>query len=97
MIDEEISRLHAIVRGRVQGVGFRHFVVQTARNLRLTGWVRNRLNGTVEVVAEGGKQSLNHLLQDLHLGPNASHVTEVEHEFLTGSGEFKRFSARYTA
>ena len=56
------QRLNANVRGRVQGVGFRFFVLQQAVAMGLTGWVRNTSEGMVEVVAEGGSASLEELL-----------------------------------
>ena len=49
-------RVHLVVRGRVQGVGFRWFVKEVARGLDLAGWVKNRADGGVEVVAEGGER-----------------------------------------
>jgi hypothetical protein len=48
-----MHRLHAVVHGRVQGVGFRYFVMREARALGLSGWVRNQADGSVEVEAEG--------------------------------------------
>ena len=50
---KEQTRLHAVVHGRVQGVSFRYFVMECARRLDLFGWVRNRYDGTVEVMVEG--------------------------------------------
>ena len=72
MADKEITRLHAVVEGTVQGVGFRNFVQENAYRLNLTGWVRNRWDGTVEVTAEGDRQDLEKLLQALRRGPRAS-------------------------
>lgn len=89
-------RLHAIVKGRVQGVGFRMFVMETARNFQLTGWVRNCWNGDVEVIAEGHHRSLEEFLSKLRIGPPAAHVTHVEFEWQQPSGEFKRFDVRAT-
>jgi acylphosphatase len=61
--------LHAIVHGRVQGVGFRYFVLSHARSLRLVGTVRNLADGSVEVYAEGERAALAHLERDLRRGP----------------------------
>ena len=66
---EEKARLHAMVEGSVQGVGFRQFVLMTAINLDLTGWVRNTFEGSVEVVAEGRQDILDTLLFALRQGP----------------------------
>ncbi len=72
------ERLHAIVRGRVQGVGFRWFVVRTAAGLRLDGWVANRADRSVELVAEGPTHQLEDLLAAVREGPPASAVHSVE-------------------
>ncbi len=58
MNETNIPRLHAIVEGHVHGVGFRAFVIRRASSLGVTGWVRNRWDGTVEVVAEGERPDL---------------------------------------
>ena len=94
--NSDLAQLHAHVLGRVQGVGFRAFVEQCAHNLRLTGWVRNRWDGSVEVLAEGPRQDLERLLAELRRGPRAAHVTDVQFEWLPASGEFTRFYVRMT-
>jgi acylphosphatase len=93
----ENARLHAVVEGRVQGVGFRYFVEENAIQLNLTGWVRNRWNGSVEVVAEGERQTLEKFLAFLRRGPRAAYVSDVEVQWLPATGEFSRFSVRMTA
>ena len=70
--------LYAIVNGRVQGVGFRYFVRTVAVELRLSGWVRNRPDGRVEVEAEGDEDQLRELEQQLWKGPYFSRVEDVE-------------------
>lgn len=67
-----------IVRGRVQGVGFRWFVDYEARQLGLAGWVRNNIDGTVEVLGIGTEQLLSALHAKLRQGPRASRVDEVQ-------------------
>jgi acylphosphatase len=67
-----------IVRGRVQGVGFRWFVDHEARQLGLSGWVRNNFDGTVEVLAAGNEQQLEALRKKLERGPRAARVDEVQ-------------------
>lgn len=94
MDNEELARLHAIVEGRVQGVGFRYFVVENARMLGLTGWVRNRWDDSVEVVAEGERHRLEQLLALLHQGPRSARVSKVVEEWLPPSGEFSSFNIR---
>jgi acylphosphatase len=70
--------LHAVVRGDVQGVGFRYFVREHARELGVRGWVRNRPDGTVEVQAEGDMTSLDQLREFLSEGPVGARVTRVD-------------------
>jgi acylphosphatase len=93
MSDEQ--RLEALVRGRVQGVGFRHFVIQRALELGLTGYVRNRLDRAVEVVAEGPRAELEQLVLDLHRGPRAAVVADVRVIWLPAAGECDDFRARF--
>ncbi len=70
-------RLHVVVRGRVQGVGFRWFVREAGRQLGLAGWVKNRPDGTVEVMAEGEPDEIEKLRARLSAGPPGAAVTEV--------------------
>jgi acylphosphatase len=80
------ARLHAIVRGRVQGVGFRATTQHEARRRGLSGWVRNLSDGSVEVDAEGERTHLESFLAFLHRGPLGAHVDAVESEWLVGEG-----------
>ncbi len=96
MNDNANSRLHALVGGRVQGVSFRYFVVEQAADLDLTGWVRNRWDGSVEVTAEGPHTRLEQLLQALRQGPPMAHVEDVDFAWLEATGEFTGFSIRNT-
>jgi acylphosphatase len=89
---KSIERLHAHVYGRVQGVGFRFFTVDAAVALGLTGWVANRYDDSVEVVAEGPHLQLQQLLDYLQQGPSMARVDQVLHTFLPATREFKRFS-----
>jgi acylphosphatase len=61
--------LHAIVHGDVQGVGFRYFVQRRADGMGLAGWVRNRPDGSVEVLVEGTRPALDRMLELLSRGP----------------------------
>ena len=85
------QRLHAQVFGQVQGVNFRFYTRATAREIGITGWVRNRSDGTVEVVAEGTKQQLERLIQFLNTGPVSAIVSQVQTDWLTATGEFADF------
>jgi acylphosphatase len=93
--DEPVS-LHAVIQGRVQGVGFRAFVIDRANALGVKGWVRNRWDGSVEVVAEGEIAILEELLYALHQGPRMSNVTTVAVDWGKATGEFKYFYSRST-
>ena len=86
--------MHAIVEGRVQGVGFRFFVVRNAEALGIVGWVRNTSQGHVEVWAEGQKAVLQNLLTILHKGPPSACVTSVDVEWKPANGNLKHFSVR---
>ena len=88
---KSIERLHATVYGRVQGVGFRFYTRDTATELGLVGWVANRFDGSVEVVAEGGRATLERLLEFLQQGPSMAWVERVQYDFEPATREFKRF------
>lgn len=68
---------HYLVKGRVQGVGFRWFVHREAEPLKLRGWVRNTEDGHVEVVAAGGRAQLESLAEALRRGSRGSRVDDV--------------------
>lgn len=97
MPDKDLQRLYAIVEGRVQGVGFRNFVLEAALSLGLNGWVRNRWDDSVEVVAEGEEEALDKFLQKLRRGPRAAYVTGVNQDWQPATGEFRDFRIRHTA
>jgi acylphosphatase len=79
---------HYLVKGRVQGVGFRWFVHREAGALGLNGWVRNTEDGHVEVVAAGEAETLTELQSALHKGSRGSRVDAViEHELAESEGE----------
>jgi len=73
-----LVRVHARVRGHVQGVYFRASTQEEARRLGLAGWVRNRRDGTVELVAEGTRAQIDALLDYVAVGPPLATVREVE-------------------
>ena len=74
----EIKRAHFFVEGRVQGVGFRHFVRTNARRYGLVGWVRNLWDGRVEAEAEGPQEDVERLIEACRKGPGTAYVTDVE-------------------
>ncbi|MEP7379786.1 MAG: acylphosphatase [Chloroflexota bacterium] len=89
-----MQRLEATVRGYVQGVGYRWFVVKRATQLGLTGWTANESDGTVRVVAEGSPPVLDELLQLLHEGPAGANVERVDADRLPPVGGLRGFSIR---
>jgi acylphosphatase len=95
-MENEKERLHATVHGRVQGVGFRYFVQRKAGELGLTGWVRNRWDGSVEVVAEGDRHDLDQLASTLCRGPASAMVSEVKVKWGEAKGEFSSFGVKGT-
>jgi acylphosphatase len=90
------KRLHAIVSGRVQGVGFRYFTQRQAVSHDLTGWVRNRWDGTVEIIAEGPVETVTKLLNVVQRGPHAGTTQNVKHLWQEPTGEFNNFRVRRT-
>jgi acylphosphatase len=75
---EDVQARRFVVRGRVQGVGFRWFVEREAHILGIAGWVRNHANGSVEIMAQGNRDQLLRLLSRLREGPRAARVDAVE-------------------
>jgi acylphosphatase len=94
-MNENRARLHARVYGRVQGVNFRYYTQREAARLGLTGWVANRYDGSVELVAEGEREELAKLLAFLHRGSPSSRVDRVDAKWSETSGAFDRFRVRY--
>ena len=83
-----------IVRGRVQGVGFRYAFADEARSLRLRGWVRNRRDGSVEAIVAGPAADVDAIVAWSRRGPAAAQVTAVE--ATTTDGEFASFEVAPT-
>jgi acylphosphatase len=94
----ESGRLRATrltVRGRVQGVGFRYFVVREAEALGLSGWVRNRSGGEVEILAQGTPRALDRLEKALRQGPRFAVVQSVHREEAVAFEGPEGFGIRY--
>jgi acylphosphatase len=89
-----VTRLHLIIHGRVQGIFFRGSALQLARELGLTGWVRNRLDGTVELVAEGDEAPLATLRAWCAKGPRGAVVRSMDVLDEAATGEFTSFGVR---
>ncbi len=85
---------HLAISGRVQGVGFRFYMERKARELGLSGWVRNRRDGSVESVVQGSAQAVETMIAWARQGPPSAVVAEVK--ISEGEGEFGRFEVRPT-
>jgi acylphosphatase len=85
--EARLAAYRYVVRGRVQGVGYRYFVMRQADTLGVTGFARNRTDGTVEVVAEGSEAALSDLEARLKEGPAFSEVDDVAREPIEPRGD----------
>jgi len=83
------TKRHLIATGRVQGVGFRQFVAATARELDITGWVRNRADGSVEAVVAGTPEAVEIMIERTRRGPALAAVTDLK--VGDAQGTFERF------
>ncbi|OGY22582.1 MAG: acylphosphatase [Candidatus Woykebacteria bacterium GWB1_45_5] len=90
-----MERVHLVIIGEVQAVGFRFTAIEVARDLGLTGWVKNNPDGSVEIVAEGPKEKLENLLTWAKTGPPLARIEDVKIEWQQATGEFGDFTAKY--
>lgn len=90
-----MNRIHIWISGVVQGVGFRFFAVRQARELGVSGWVRNTPDGRVEIVAEGEKWQLEEFAKNVKTGPSHSAVTGIEIKEEEFQNEFEGFEVRF--
>ncbi|MCL4338084.1 acylphosphatase [Patescibacteria group bacterium] len=86
------KRAHVFIYGDVVGVGFRSWAVTNARDLGLTGWVKNLSGDTVEVVFEGDKESIDEMIKRCEKGPSTSSVDDVEVKLEDATGEYEDFT-----
>ena len=91
----EVVRVHIWVTGRVQGVGFRAFVVQSGAFLGLNGWVRNVGDDQVETVAEGRRDIVERFVETVRTGPRASRVDESRIDWEAPQGNLDQFRVRF--
>lgn len=89
------SAVHLVARGRVQGVGFRFYVREQASRYGVKGWVRNRADGSVEVLAEGKKETLQEFIEVIREGPRFGSVSDLEIDWEEPSGDFTSFSIEF--
>lgn len=91
----EKVRAHVLIEGRVQGVFFRAYTQDEARRRKVSGWVKNRFDGSVEAVLEGEKADVEALIAWCHSGPPHARVKQVKVQWETYTGEFRDFSVTY--
>ena len=77
-MSDDITTLRLRIEGFVQGVSFRHFAIEEARNLGLNGWIRNRSDGTVEALASGDNAAVEKFVAACMKGPPGSRIANVE-------------------
>ena len=91
-----VKQIHCQVKGVVQGVFYRAHTKEWAGQLGLKGWVRNKQDGSVEVLAEGEETDLKKLIQKLKKGPPAGRVDDCDVQWKPASGKFTAFNVRLT-
>ena len=85
------KRVELNIRGRVQGVWYRGSTKEEALKLNIKGWVKNNIDGTVSVVAEGEEEALKSLVQWCKHGPSAARVDNIVESWMDYRGEFENF------
>ena len=90
-----MRRVHILISGYVHGVGFRYYVLEKAQKLNLLGWVKNNLEGSVEVDAQGEEHNIDAFIDLCRKGPPLSHIKDIyiREELITK--EFKDFKVRF--
>ncbi len=90
-----MERVHLVISGDVQGIGFRVWARRQALDLELTGWVKNRSDGAVEIVAEGPRAKLRQLVSACQTGPEVAWVEKVDIDRSKATGEYFSFEVVY--
>lgn len=90
-----MKRIHLIISGDVQGVGYRSWARRSALKRGLTGWVKNRPDRTVELVAEGKQQSLEDFIEECRKGPEVAWVERIDSTWKPATGEYVAFQVVY--
>ncbi len=88
-------RMHLIITGRVQGVCFRIATKKEAKKCKISGWVKNRINGTVETVLEGEEKQVELMVKWCKHGPQGANVVKVDEDMERFTGEFNGFKIIY--
>ncbi|MBI3872894.1 MAG: acylphosphatase [candidate division Zixibacteria bacterium] len=90
-----MSRLNILVTGVVQGVGYRYSVARRAKECQITGWVKNRSDGSVEIEAVGARGMLEEFLRYVRVGPPASHIAGLQTQWFDDEPVYKDFNIRF--
>ena len=90
-----MKRARIVVSGLVQGVSFRAWTLRLAQEKRITGWVANRTDGTVEAVVEGSRSAVADFIESCRQGPRSARVQHVDISWEAASGKFKGFQVLY--
>ena len=88
-------RVHIFVSGRVQGVWFRENTQKKAQKLRVTGWIKNLVDGRVEAIFEGEREKIEEMIKWVSKGPFLAKVNGLDVEWQEYKGEFENFGIRY--
>jgi acylphosphatase len=91
----EKAKAYVTIQGRVQGVGFRHFTTQRARQFGLNGYVKNLVNGDVEVEIEGEKDKIKMMIDKLKKGPSMAYVDNLNVEWHEYNNEYSGFNVKF--
>lgn len=83
------------ITGRVQGVGYRYFAAQKANEMGITGWVKNAVDGSVIVVAQGIEEEIKTYIDYLYIGPTRSRVDQISKVKFNTLSDFNNFSVKY--
>ncbi len=87
----ETKRVTLVVSGHVQGVGYRAYIARTAKELNLSGWIRNLMDGTVEIEAQGTEKMLDELISRAKQGPQSASVTSIRKDQKKTDSNLDRF------
>lgn len=88
---KELTSAHIIIKGTVQGVGFRYYTRGLASSLELTGFVKNLSSGEVEIEAEGAKQNVQELIRDLQTKDMAEYISDLKLEWAPYQNKYQDF------
>lgn len=89
-----MKQCHVFISGTVQGVSYRYFVLQNAKELGLKGWVRNLDDGRVEALFQGNKELIEHMIELCRKGPELAKVLQLECQWEETSAEYTNYSIK---